>query len=299
MDQIDSLLRWDVDVANLADLRDRLKRRPEYPGAARRLSANMLRDAERDPSLDGLLKDVGRTVAGLSAAYLSASSDITLARLKTFIAGFGLVSPGRARSLLSLMRHLGYVEPIPANPPTRSDAYRLTPRFLAAYTQHEASILDAVQLIEPAAGLVLRDLHRREVFNTLVVQQGDAFVAGRQQPQLQPYQAWYDVFLHPQAGIQALHTLVAAAGAFPPTEAITLPRAAMARQLKVSRVHLNRMLQAARQHDFVAPDPSGVRFTDKGRQALDWHYASRFCVHLACVARTLKAHPELAKRNAA
>ena len=281
----------------MADLRERLRRRPEYPAAARRLSANMLRDAELDPSLDGLLKDAGRTVAGLSAAYLSASGAITLSGLKSFIAGFGLVSPGRARSLLSLMRYLGYVEPLATNPPAKASAYRLTPSFLEAYTLHEVSIVDAVQLIEPAAGLVLRNLHRREVFNTLVVEQGAAFVAGSRQPR--PYEAWYDVFIHRQAGIQALHALVATAQAFPPSETIGLSRTALARQLKVSRIHLNRMFQAAGQHDFVALEPGGVRFTDTGREILDWHYASRFAVHLACVARTLKAHPEICERSAA
>ncbi|QUD86589.1 hypothetical protein [Phenylobacterium montanum] len=297
MDQIDSLYEWDFEVANLAQMRERLRRRPEYPAAARRLAANMLRDAEADPALDGLRKDAGRTVAGLSAAYLNASGGLTLARLKDFIAGFGLVSPGRARALLIYMRYLGYVEPNPGRGQRPAASYRLTPRFLATYTRHQASLLDALQVIEPGAGLVLRNLHAPSVFNTLVIEQGDAFTSGS--PQAEPFEDWYGVFMNRHAGIQVLHALVAQADCFPPEGPIALSLAAMARRLKVSRVHLTRMVKAAERHDFVELEPGGLRFTEAGRQALDWLYASRFCVLLACAARTLKANEEVCARTAA
>ena len=73
MSENDSLFEWDADVSQLAQMRDRIRKHPKYGEAARRLAANLLRDAEEDPSLSALLRDAGHNVAALSAAYLNAS----------------------------------------------------------------------------------------------------------------------------------------------------------------------------------------------------------------------------------
>jgi len=291
--ELDRLYAWDVDAGGLTDMRERLRQRAEYPAAARRLAANMLLDAAGDPALGDMLRDAGRTVAALSAVYLNASGGLTLPRLKAFIAGFGLVSPGRARALLELMLHLGYVRP---DPRSRPRSYSLTPRFLASYARHEASLLDAAALVEPAVRLVQQNLATAAVMNDLACEQGAAFVAGSRQTH--GHEAWYRTFMHRLAGIQLLHGLVAGADSFPPTGRIAFSARETAQRFQVSRVHVGRMLQAAVGHGFMEAEPGSVRFTEAGRQALDWLYASRLCVHLACAARTLKAHPELAEREA-
>jgi hypothetical protein len=297
MSEVEALFEWDVDICRLPELRERLRSRPDYPKAARQLARNMIRDAESDQALDGLLKDAGRTVAGLSAAYLSAAGGVTLSRLRGFIAGFGLVSPGRARTLLSYMQYLGYVEPDPAWEKKKPTIYRLTEPFYASYTRHEVSLVDAVTVVEPVAGRVRDNLADIEIFNRLVTEQGDAFVAGS--AQAQPFRAWYEVFLHRYAGIQILHSLVAQADDFPPRGAVSIPISATARRFKVSRAHVTRMIEASVEQGYMAPDAGGHRFTEAGREALDWLYANRLCIHLACVARTLKANPELGVRSAA
>jgi len=291
MREIESLLEWDADIGRLADLRDRLRRRPEYPAAVRALAANLLRDADGDPSLSGLLRDAGRTVAGLSAAYLSASGGVTLPRLKTFIAGFGLVSPGRARALLNYMRYLDYLEPDPAGSGERPARYRLTSHFLASYTRHEAGLLEAVRIVEPAAGIVLRNLGDDAVLNALVIAQGEAFLAGSSQTS--PLAAWYRVFMHRLAGIQIIHGLVAEAEDFPPRGPIAFSMTATARRFDVSRVHVARIMKAAAGAGFLRLEAGALQFTQAGCEALDWIYASRICVHLACTARALNANPHL------
>ncbi|MGA0603130.1 hypothetical protein ACO2Q3_20655 [Caulobacter sp. KR2-114] len=275
-------------------MRDELRRRPQYAAAARRLAANMLRDADEDAALGDMLRDAGRTVAALSAIYLDASGGLTLSRLKTFIAGFGLVSPGRARALLSLMLHLGYVRRHPGSRPAR---YGLTPQFLASYARHEASLLDAAAIVEPAVRRVQRGLAEPAVLRRLVVEQGDAFVAGS--GQTRAFDGWYRIFMHRLAGIQVLHGLVAAADSFPPLGAIPFTSADMARRFQVSRVHVSRMIHDAAAGGFLVREAGGVRFTAAGREALDWLYASRLCIHLACAARTLQAHPEAGGQEAA
>lgn len=291
MSNLESLFEWDADVGQLAQMRDRLQRLPRYPEAARRLAANLLRDADEVPSLAAMLRDAGHNVAALSAIYLHASGEVSLQRLKTFIAGFGLVSPGRARSLLSYMRHLGYLEIDPAASSTRRARYRVTPRFLASYTRHEASLLDAICSLEPAVGLLLQNLSAPEVLAAVVTAQGDAFVAGS--AQAGPYAAFYRVFLHRLAGIQILHGLVAQSEVFPPAGDVPFVFSETARRFKVSRAHVARIMKEAEIQGFLVLGPESLRFTEAGRASLDWLYASRLCLHLGCAARVLKANPQL------
>jgi hypothetical protein len=69
-------------------------------------------------------------------------------------------------------------------------------------------------------------------------------------------------------------------------------------RLKVSRHYLVRMVQAAQAQGSMAQEPRGVRFTESGQEALNWAYDDRLCIHLACAARTLNAHPRLARAAA-
>lgn len=291
MSEIDSLFGWDADVSQLGELRDRLRRHPRYPEAAQRLAANLLRDADEDPSLNAMLRDAGHNVAALSAVYLNASDNVTLPRLQAFIAGFGLVSPGRARSLLSYMQHLQYLEHHPEDISGRGKAYRATPRFLASYAQHEASLLDAICVLEPAVGLLLRNLAAPGVMDALVIEQGEAFVAGSRETSA--FDTWYRSVLHRLAGIQILHDLVARAESFPPTGRLPFSGAETSRRFKVSRMHVARMMREAERGGFLILEPGVLRFTEAGLEALDWLYASRLCLHLACAARVLKANPQL------
>ncbi len=287
MRETQSLYEWDADVSQLAQMREALRRRPQYASAVQRLAGNLLRDADEDPSLGGLVRDAGRTVAALSAMSLDASGGVTLPRLKVMIAGFGLVSPGRARLLLRYMQHLGYLEPDPRCPTARPMLYRVTQRFRTSYMRHQASVLDAVSILEPAAGRVRDGLATPGVMAALVAAQAEAFIAGSRQTT--PFDLWYRVFMHRLAGIQILHGLVAQAETFPPRGKIPFSAAETARRFKVSRVHVARMMREAEHQDFLVLEPGAVRFTEAGREALDWLYASRLCVHLACAARALKA----------
>jgi hypothetical protein len=291
MSDLESLFAWDADPGQLARMRDQLRQRPNYPAAAQRLAANLLCDADEDPSLDAMLRDAGHNIAAFSAMYLHAKGDVTLPRLKTFIAGFGLVSPGRARSLLNYMRHLNYLEPDPAACSARGAPYRVTPQFLASYTRHEASLLDAIAVVEPAVSRLRENLGASGVLEALAIEQGDAFVAGNAQPS--PHAAIYRAFLHRLAGIQVLHGLVAQAKTFPPAEELSFSASETARRLKVSRVHLGRILKEAEAQGFVTLKPGALRFTEAGLKALDWMYASRLSLHLSCASRVLKARPDL------
>lgn len=289
--ELERLFAWDVGVDDLPAMRDRIRQREEYPIAVRRLATNLLRDADNDPALGGLLRDAGRTVAALSAAGLNASGPITLGRLKDVLRGFGLVSPGRARSLLSYMIHLGYLERDRPGGDPGQVRYRATPRFLASYARHETTLLDAVCLLEPAAASLAAHIGEASVMGAFALEQGRAFVAGS--AQTSGFEGWYRVFMHRLGGIQVLHGLVAEAEAFPPRGPIRFSVPDAARRFQVSRVHVARMVRDAEVEGFASYGAGALTFTETGRAALDWLYASRLCIHLACAARTLRAYPML------
>lgn len=285
-----SLIAWDVDVAALPAARDRIRQYPDYAAAVQRLASNLLSDAEHDPLLEAMLRDAGHNVAALCAFYLAASGDVTLVRLKQLITGFRLVSAGRARSLFNLMQHLGYLERVSA-PSARPARFRLTDTFLISYRRHSTSVLDALCVLEPGVATLQASLTDRAVFNTLLVQQGNAFAAGSGKPH--PYQPLYEALLHSLGGIQILHDLVARAESFPPSAHIAFSTGQASRRFKVSATHIDRLMKAAETQGLITRCPGAVRFTDFGREAIDWLYASRLSLNLACVARTLKIHPEL------
>ena len=107
------------------------------------------------------------------------------------------------------------------------------------------------------------------------------------------FSSLYYVFLHRLAGIQFLHDLVTQAKAFPPTGSLPFSAQDTARRFKVSRMHVGRLMREAEGQGFLVMEPGRLRFTAAGLEALDWLYASRLCLHLACAARALKANPQL------
>ncbi len=287
----ETLSAWDAEAHALPEMRVKLRSHPRYPQAVRLLAANLLREAAEDPSLNGMLRDAGHNVAATCAIYLNATGEVTLTRLKGVIARFGLVSPGRARSLLAHMQHLGYLEPDRSDAHARTMRYRVTERFLASYQRHEVSVLEAVCILEPDAKLVLHNLDKPAVLNALVIEQANAFASGSSQ--IHPFAAWYRVLMHRLAGIQILHDLVARAATFPPTAPIEFSVLAASRQFNVSRMHVARMMKEAEAEGFLTLGTGGVQFTAAGSACLDWLYASRLCLNLGCAARIVKARPEL------
>jgi hypothetical protein len=195
------------------------------------------------------------------------------------------------------MRHLGYLEPDPGASSPRRASFRVAPQFLASYRRHSASVLDALSVVEPAVGLLWRNLSAPGVFEALVIEQCDAFISSRSQAR--PFAAFYRVFLHRLAGIQILHGLVAQAPAFPPAGNIPFSISGTARRFKVSRAHVARMLKDAHAEGFVILEPGVLRFTPAGLEVLDVLYAGRLCVNLACAARVVKANPHLRPSAAA
>ena len=292
---IASLMRWDTGETIAPESYARMYAHPRYPDAVRRYARNVLHASERDPSIDGQMKDAGRAMVGLCAIYLHASGGLTLPRLKTLFARFGLLSPGRVRALLLYLRYLGYVELRPLRERGKPALYLPTGRFFHAYRDLQRSILDALQVLEPAVGLLLDQFDAPGVFETYMTLQGDALLDGFRQAHDQTQTPYFRVFLHRHGGILILHSLLADAGddGFPPEQPIPFSASAAARRFRVSRMQVLRLIDAAETEGLLASANGTVTFTQAGREAVQWNYGTHMILFLIAAARTLKARPEL------
>ena len=285
--RIAALERWDTGAEITPENYARLRADPRYPQAVRRFAANMLAESDRDPLLDGILKDVGRNVAAVCAAYLHLSGGLTLPRLKALCAGFGTLSAGRARALLIYLRYLKYVEA--AGGPAKPALYVATPCFLDTWRRHQRAVLDATAVADPAAGALLEIFDRPGVFEAFVRHQCEVFFEASQKHDLNtPY---YRTFMHRYGGIQIAHTLlVASAGdTFPPQHPIPFVISAVARRFKVSRIHVRRLIESGEREGLLKRCGDGaLAFTTEGREAIDWVFATQLIFFLAAAGRALK-----------
>ena len=113
-DDIASLRRWISDSEIPEATLSRLIADPRLPAAIRTLAVNALEASASNKALDGICKDAGRYFTAMLVVYLHASGQLTLPNLKAYCATTKLLSPGRARALLSYLRYLKFIEPVPA-----------------------------------------------------------------------------------------------------------------------------------------------------------------------------------------
>ncbi|WP_304170926.1 hypothetical protein [Phenylobacterium aquaticum] len=285
------LALWRDPGEDPSRLLGRMAAHPAFPNAARTLARAMLELGETDRDLDSLFKDAGRYAATLWALYLHAGDDLTLPRLKVICARTGLLSPGRARALLQLLEHLGFVERQPAAP-GGVVPYRATPRFLAAWRAHLYAALAAAARVEPDAVRVLDRFADPGVLRLFLRHHAEGLLAaleGDRHGEASAEAPVFQVFFHPYAGSQILWTLMTQGEgeAFPPVRAGPLSVSALSRRFGVSRIHINRIFQEAARAGLAELGADGVvTLTGPARDQLRRIYATQLIQLLAAAART-------------
>lgn len=281
------LLGWDAGGGTSGDRYARLRANPRYPDAVRTFASAMLAQAEGDRALDTVLKDAGRNVAAKCLAYLHVTGGLTLPRLKALCASTGLVSPGRARTLLIHLQHLGYATPSPlreAKAPTRYDP---TTRFLDTWRRQMRATLESAAVVEPAVSRVLTRLDAPAVFESYVRSISEAYLEGLRD--IDPTDPFFRTFMHSYAGTQIVHGLVVAGkDAFPPQNPITFHSTETAKRFSVSRLHVRRMMDSAQREGLIRLADGALVFTPAGRAAVDHIYATQLIVFLVSAARTAR-----------
>lgn len=281
---------WSADGQIPRAAYERLQTHHNYGEAARALSTRMLAAAHEDKALDGIAKDVGRYLVAQWAVYLHASGGLTLPRLKQICAASGFLSPGRARAVLLYLRYLGYVAPTAVREAGTPVRYAPTPALVAAWKRLIHEGLESVRMIEPAADVILLRLDDPEILETFLRHQGEGFLAAASaHKQDAPF---FRVFAHRHAGMQILHAMIREAGpadGFPPNCPISVSIASLARQLRVSRTHIKRLLKDAEKEDFLLHGSEGaVLFSERLRSDVRYVFSTILIGLLICGAKTAR-----------
>jgi hypothetical protein len=293
------LLEWDAPGVAVEAKFARLRANAHYPDAARAFAAAMLAQAEADRALDGILKDAGRNIAAKCLAYLHVTGGVTLPQLKALCGRIGMFSSGRARALLIYLRYLGYAEPAPERDPGGPRLYVPTERFMQTWRLHMRAMLECAAIVEPEVGRIIEGLDRPEVYDAFVRSISEGYLEALDH--VDDKTPYFRSFMHPYAGTQLVHSLVVESpDAFPPRRPIAFSAAVSAQRFGVSRMHVSRMMEAARKRGLVSfPGEGAVLFEPAGREAMDYIYATQLVIFLSAAARTLKACPALAEPSQA
>ena len=282
------LMQWRVGGTNPDETYRLLIGHPRFGEAVRVLAQNMRTVAAGDPALDGVFKDAGRYIAAMLVIHLHVSGGLTLPRLKQLCATSGFLSEGRARAMLQYLRYLGFVELVtPGGTRGIPARYAPTPTLMVAWLRHLAAALDAARIIDPAVGLVLEQLDRPDVADLLVKVNCETLLASAH---LAYQEALFlNVFMHRYAGTQIVWILILAdEEVFPPRKPVPLSMAANAKQFRVSRIHIKRLLSDAERAGLLRYETGGdIILEESARTAIRYIYAHQLICLLSSAARTL------------
>lgn len=256
-DAVASLRRW-TSGAVIADATyARMLSDPRLPSAIQAIAQNTLTAGESDKALDGIFKDAGRYFAAMLVMYLHASGQLTLPTLKAYCTTSGLLSPGRGRALLSYLRYLNFIVLLPAELRRGPAQYVPTDELLVAWRSHLHAMLEGAQYIEPAVQVVRDRIHDPEIFNVFVRMQTEEMI-GSIAHSTQVDHPFMQIIVHRHAGTQILLSLLGASPDFPPTDPIPLSVAATAQRFRVSRIHVQRMLDQAEREGLIRRGDRGA-----------------------------------------
>ena len=280
--KIDELLRWAGDDEAQEEYFALVSMHPRFAEAARALSRNMRAQSEIDPAFN----DAGRFVAGCWVMSLHLSGGLTLPRLKETCARAGIMSPGRARSLIQFFLFLRYIEAQPAAERGGPIRYVPTQAMLDSRGSMVRGGLEAVRIIEPAVSIILSLLDDPDILARFMAHLGDGYlpsVLGK------PHRQFMDSFIEPHAGV-ALIDLIVQAGEgdeFPPSGPIPISINATAQRLRVSRAHIRRLLDRADERGMLTRRDDGTILLGESMRATIRHFSAlRLYGFLSCAAKT-------------
>jgi hypothetical protein len=259
---------------------------PRFAEASRTLATGMLALSARDRALDSLFKDAGRYVAAMCAFHLYADGELTLPRLKATCVRSGLLSPGRARSLLQFLEHLGYVEAGARGRGGAATPYAPTPAFLAGWEAQLRVALEAARVVEPAVARVLDRLHETATLRDFARIHAHGLVNSTADGNaVLPF---IGAFLHHHAGAQVAWVLIetSEASAFPPQRCGPISLASLARRFGVSRIHIKRIFDDGARAGLSSLGRDGfVTLTPAAHEQIAVLYAVQLAQLLSTAAR--------------
>lgn len=263
---------------------------PRFFDACRLMVRDSVDDHFRSPIIARATRDMRRFFAGLFVLNLDAEGELTLATVKALCRELGLASPGRAAALLIQLRFIGFIVPAPVQRDRRARRYIPSPQMRSCFETFFRDTLKAAALIEPEVLRVADNLDDPQVYRAFLskLALGTASLARiRTQNPL-------TVFARHAAGMGIVYQIALSGDAddtFPPRGPVRMSVAALARQFKVSRAHVLRMLKLAEKEGSLhrnGDDSTGV-LCEPLRQTLLEFWAVQMMGTFACAHAALEA----------
>jgi hypothetical protein len=235
----------------------RLQAHPQFEAAAASSMHGSIEIHQGGRLANWILGDRARAAFGHSVVYLHAISRpddprLTPANVKELAVATGLCSAGRAAAMLALMRVAGFLAQTPPTGDRRVRRLVPTEKLMTMQRTRLQRQFEAMAMIMPSAQQALPLFGRAEFELGLARAIGDAFVSGTRMlahaPDLQP-------LADRSAGMVVLFSLLLAsheAGAFVVNRRTALSIAALARQFRVSRSQILRVLREAEARNLIA-----------------------------------------------
>lgn len=254
----------------------RIAAHPRFSSAACALAAHMLAASDEDAALAAVFRDAGHYATAMWTVSLHATGAMTLPHLKEACAASGFASSGRARLLLQVLEHIGYVAPMPPAGDGKARHYAPTPAFLAAWRGHLRAALAAAALLDPAIETLIERLDEPSVFDRVLRIQAARF------PTLSPGVAetpsFQRILMHRYAGLLIVAMLLVEQGdgSVPPAGPIPIALKPTAARFGVSYMHVRRLLHDATHAGLLTYEATGsVTLSEGMRQTIRRFYAAQ------------------------
>lgn len=258
-------LRFSVAVRTLAEdlARDhphnRLRSRPDFQVMAR----HVVKVWGPQPGLDGeisrILHDMGRLAAGVWAVYLEMTpGGLTLTRLTELMIQTRVSGPGRARTLMTYLRFIRFIEPAPAGPDGREKRFVTTPALRSAFRARLRGELEARRNLHPSVAWVLERFDDEAMFTTFFTVMSEISMVMMEIGTKR--RSALDTFSERYAGMIVLGEIMQGgdpADTFPPRGPVHYSLADIANRCATSRAQVQGLLKTARRKGLLIQQPGG------------------------------------------
>jgi DNA-binding MarR family transcriptional regulator len=257
-----------------------------------RLAAQIAVDPwKSSPEAGYILKDVVRFFYAIFALYLDAGEEgLTFSSMRAFCAKAGFGTQTRARAILIHMRLIGFIKPDPNPADRRVKRYIPSPAMKTAFQEALKAELTALALIAPEASAAIARLNEPEFFRVYIRTLGEGTIDILKQEKPNPTQ----LFARRDAGLLVLYKMLLSGedgDVYPPRGPVQMSVAGLAKQFKVSRSHIRKMLRDAEKKGYLHRNPderTGTLEESLRKSVIEFHVMV-FIGIAACAYRALEA----------
>jgi hypothetical protein len=232
---------------------------PAFPEAARKLATGFVDLYQGNRLLNTIVNDRGRMLVGYFAVYLhffgspgDPTPGLTVSRIKKVCSDLGICSPGRAETMLILMRMFGHLETAPVAADRRTRLLVPSRRLLESVQIRWLMQFKAMAPVLPEIAPAMAMVRQADFTAALIRRLGERFFAGLR---LVEHSPGFELFADRNAGVMIAYSLLLAGDrgeAFPPQQPVRLSISAAARRFGVSRVHVRKLLRDAEEQGYLA-----------------------------------------------